>query len=184
MTCQRRQGGRDAWQAYAERLGGGRVPKQVEQRQARSSPAAPRFGLWSALLALASRDAPMPPLELNDSEMSMLLTLSARSISACARSSLPPWRKSSRRSDKPARLARVRCTGWRARFRGAFSTLTCSEREQGGARLKGEVQSWNTTAAPRFMVPSSVLALGQRYVPPTKARRGVVGMRATPSRPP
>ena len=63
VTCQRMRAGirdraRDAGEAYAERRGGGRVPKQVEQRRARLLSRTPRFGLWSALLALASRDAP------------------------------------------------------------------------------------------------------------------------------
>jgi hypothetical protein len=66
----------------------------------------------------------MPPLELNDSEvseMSMLLTLSAPIDQRLRSQFLQEVAQELEQSNRPARLARVRCTGWRARLGGAFS---------------------------------------------------------------
>ena len=72
----------------------------------------------------------MPPLQLNDEEMNVLLTLAAPIDHRLRPQFLQEVAKSLRRSDKSVR---VRCIGWRARFSANISPRRRSARAGTGA---------------------------------------------------
>ena len=130
------------------------------------------------------------PLHFSDEEMTLLLELS-RPIEPAQRSAfLDAWppRSGSRRA---GRASFTRPGGG---SRGDFWTppqlspnarhpcLATAPPEGLGARLKGEVQTWNTRARPRFIARRASWLIQRRPAlgPPTKASMGVAGMQLLP----
>jgi hypothetical protein len=69
------------------------------------------------------------PLQLNDDEMSVLMSLAGPIDQRLRPQFLQEVATSLRRSDRPARSARAQCIGWRARFNGSIGIrLNCRTR--------------------------------------------------------
>jgi hypothetical protein len=94
----------------------------------------------------------MPPLQLNDDEMNLLLVLAAPIDQRFGTSSSPPLRPSSRPADKPVRSGSVLFIASGALFSGVISTRrSCRTQAKWRAPKRAKFKAGTLRARPGFI---------------------------------